>query len=78
MTQEIKKPELKKIAKKDIEKIFFVIPEFGNRIEKKEKKKKIQKESRLFKKQKRKKIISIDKVKRNIDTKISNNSFAMR
>lgn len=61
MVQEIKKPELKNVAKQDIEKIFVVIPEFGNRIEKKDKEKKIQKESRLFKKQKKK--ISIDKVK---------------
>jgi len=76
MVQEIKKPELKNVVKQDSEKIFVVIPEFGNKIEEKDKEKKIQKESRLFKKQKKK--ISIDKVKSNLDTKIYNNRFVMR
>jgi len=76
MGQIIKKSELKNVVKQDSEKIFVVIPEFGNKIEKKDKEKKIQKESRLFKKQKKK--ISIDKVKSNLDTKIYNNRFVMR
>ncbi len=76
MAQEIKKPELKNVAKQNIEKTFIIIPEFGNRIEKKVKKKKIQKESRLFRKQKKNK--SIGKVKSNLDTRIYNNRFVMR
>jgi len=76
MGQIIKKPELKNVVKQDSEKIFVVIPEFGNKIEKKDKEKKIKKKSRLFKKQKKK--ISIDKVKSNLDTKIYNNRFVMR
>jgi len=76
MAQEIKKPKSKNVAKQNIEKIFIIIPEFGNRIEKKVKDKKIQKESRLFRKQKKNK--SIGKVKSNLDTKIYNNRFVMR
>ena len=76
MGQIIKKSESQNVIKQDIEKIFVFIPEFGNKIEKKDKEKKIQKESRLFKKQKKK--ISIDKVKSNLDTKIYNNRFVMR
>ena len=76
MGQIIKKSELKNVVKQDSEKIFVVIPEFGNKIEKKDKEKKIKKKSRLFKKQKKK--ISIDKVKSNLDTKIYNNRFVMR
>lgn len=76
MGQIIKKSELKNVVKQDIEKIFVFIPEVGNKIEKKDKEKKIQKESRLFKKQKKK--ISINKVKSNLDTKIYNNRFVMR
>ena len=76
MVQIIKKHELKYVTKQDNEKILVVIPEFGNRIEKNDKEKKIQKESRLFQKQKKK--ISIDKVKSNLDSKIYNNRFVMR
>ena len=76
MGQIIKKSELKNVVKQDIEKILVIIPELGNKIEKKDKEKKIQKESRLFKKQKKK--ISIDKVKSNLDTKIYNNRFVIR
>ena len=76
MVQIIKKHELKHVDKQDNEEIFVVIPEFGNKIEKKVKEKKIKKKSRLFKKQTKK--ISIDKVKSNLDTKIYNNRFFMR
>ena len=75
MGQVIKISEMKNVAKQDIDKIFVIIPEFGNRIEKKVKEKKIKKESRLFKKQKKN---SIDNVKSKVDTKIYYNRFVMR
>ncbi|HEC39629.1 hypothetical protein LCGC14_0900010 [marine sediment metagenome] len=76
MVQIIKKQDLKYIAKQDKEKTFVVIPEFGIKIEKKDKEEKIKKKSRLFKKQTKK--ISIEKVKSTLDTKIYNNRLFMR
>lgn len=92
MNQTIKKPELENFDKLDDEKIFITIPEFRNKgkkkvfilkpeyenkVEKKVKEKKIKKKIRLFKKQ-NKTTTSIDKIKRNLGTKINSNRFVMR
>jgi hypothetical protein len=73
MVQILERKELEDLEKN--EEVFVVVPE-KEVIEEKIEEKKPEKKSRLFRKHK--KVICIDKVKRNIDSKMYRNQFAMR